>query len=240
MAWRSAIAGTAVAALGVVVAGCTGGSHARFATAPSSSSPSSPSSVPAAGTSPSPTTALADPTGSGAPCPPATAGSQGTAGSRDAAPPGDIPDNQAFVAYRSTTGGFALKVPEGWARSETQGGVTFTDKLNAIDVRTTAAPAAPTTASVQSGEVADLARTYRCFEPGQVTSEARRAGPAIRVTFRADSPADPVTAKVIRDDIERYEFWRNGTQATITLSSPVGSDNVDPWRTVTDSFSWSQ
>jgi hypothetical protein len=45
---------------------------------------------------------------------------------------------------------------------------------------------------------------------------------------------------VIRDDIERYEFWRNGTQATITLSSPVGSDNVDPWRTVTDSFSWSQ
>jgi hypothetical protein len=25
---------------------------------------------------------------------------------------------------------------------------------------------------------------------------------------------------------------------TLTLSAPVGSDNVDPWRTVTDSFRW--
>jgi hypothetical protein len=33
-------------------------------------------------------------------------------------PPGDIPDNQVFVEYRSPLG-FAIKVPEGWARRQT-------------------------------------------------------------------------------------------------------------------------
>jgi hypothetical protein len=27
-------------------------------------------------------------------------------------------------------------------------------------------------------------------------------------------------------------------QVTIVLSGAVGADNVDPWRTVTDSFAW--
>jgi len=38
--------------------------------------------------------------------------------------------------------------------------------------------------------------------------------------------------------VERYEFWKNGTAVIITLSSAAGSDNVDPWKTVTDSFVW--
>src|SRR5438094_10559204 len=32
-------------------------------------------------------------------------------------PPGDIPDNTQFIPYRSTKGGFVVKVPEGWARA---------------------------------------------------------------------------------------------------------------------------
>jgi len=47
-----------------------------------------------------------------------------------------------------------------------------------------------------------------------------------------------VTGKVVRDDVERYEFWRGGTEAVLTLSGAAGSDNVDPWRLVTDSFTW--
>ena len=31
-------------------------------------------------------------------------------------PPGDIPDTQVFVEYRSAGGGYQLEVPEGWAR----------------------------------------------------------------------------------------------------------------------------
>ena len=38
-------------------------------------------------------------------------------------PPGDIPDNQVFIEYRSPLG-FKIKVPEGWARRESSDGVT--------------------------------------------------------------------------------------------------------------------
>ena len=73
---------------------------------------------------------------------------------------------------------------------------------------------------------------------GKVSQVSRSAGPAILVTYRADSPPDPVTAKVVHQDVERYVFWRSGSEVVITLSSSQGSDNVDPWRKVTDSFRW--
>ncbi len=76
------------------------------------------------------------------------------------------------------------------------------------------------------------------FENPKVTAADRKAGPVVLVTYRADAPPDPVTAKVVHDDVERYEFWRNGTEAVLTLSGPMGADNVDPWRIVTDSFGW--
>ena len=52
------------------------------------------------------------------------------------------------------------------------------------------------------------------------------------------TPEDLDDDGAIRDEVERYEFWRNGKQATLSLSAPVGSDNVDPWKVVTDSFTW--
>jgi hypothetical protein len=73
---------------------------------------------------------------------------------------------------------------------------------------------------------------------GKVTTARRKAGPVVVVSYRVDSAPDPVTGKVLREDVERYEFWRAGTEAILTLSAPVGSDNVDPWRRVTDSFAW--
>ena len=54
-------------------------------------------------------------------------------------PPGDIPDDQVFVAYTPPAGGFSVKVPEGWARSEQGGAVVFTDNLNSIRMETVAA-----------------------------------------------------------------------------------------------------
>jgi hypothetical protein len=71
-----------------------------------------------------------------------------------------------------------------------------------------------------------------------VSQVARAAGPAVRVTYRAASVPDAVTGKRVLEDVERYEFWHGGKLAAVTLSSPHGSDNVDPWRKVTDSFSW--
>jgi hypothetical protein len=157
----------------------------------------------------------------------------------DAGPAGDIPDTQAFVAYTPRSGAYTVKVPEGWARAETASGVTFTDKLNTIAVTTGPVPSAPTSASVRANEVPELRRRGRSFLLRSVTTVTRPAGQAVLAVFEQDGPADPVTARRVRQDVERYELWHDGTLATLTLSSPKGADNVDPWKVVTDSFRWS-
>jgi hypothetical protein len=162
----------------------------------------------------------------------------GSNGGPEVNPPGDIPDNQAFVPYSPASGGFQVRVPEGWARRDLANGVSFTDKFNSVLVEVTSAPNAPTLASARSVEVPVIAGASRCFRAGTITSVTRRAGSAILIKYTADAAPDPVTGKVVRDAVERYEFWRNGTEVALTLSGAVGADNVDPWRTITDSFAW--
>ncbi len=76
---------------------------------------------------------------SAAPGSASTVGTAGTASSGATSAPeinaaGDIPDNQAFVAFTPPAGGFSVKVPEGWARTEAGGVVTFTDKANSVHI----------------------------------------------------------------------------------------------------------
>jgi hypothetical protein len=153
-------------------------------------------------------------------------------------PAGDIPDNQVFVAYTPPTGRYSVKVPEGWARVEAGGAVTFTDKLNRVRMEAKANASAPTVASAQQDEVPAIRAASKNYEAGKVTQVTRKSGSAVLITYRADSEPDAVTGKVVHDDVERYEFWRSGTEVILTLSGPVGADNVDPWRIVTDSFTW--
>jgi hypothetical protein len=153
-------------------------------------------------------------------------------------PAGDIPDNQVFVAYRPPGGQFTVKVPEGWGRTARAGTVSFTDKLNTISMETRPAPAAPTVASARQAELPAIQSASRRYQPGTVTQVRRTGGGVVLVTYKADAPADPVTGKVVHDAVERYEFWRDGTEAILTLAGPVGADNVDPWRIVSDSFRW--
>jgi hypothetical protein len=100
------------------------------------------------------------------------------------------------------------------------------------------APTAPTVDSATAVELPALAAGAPCFHLADVKTVKRSAGTAVLVTYTADSPPDAVTGKVVHDDVERYEFWRNGKEAVLTLSAPAGSDNVDPWKLVTDSFAW--
>jgi hypothetical protein len=144
-------------------------------------------------------------------------------------PPGDIPDDTVFVAYRHPGQPYEVRVPEGWARTDLPTGASFTDKLNSVRVETAAAPTPPSAASVRA-QVKGEVRT--------AGTARRKGGTAIRVVYRADSLPDAVTGKVVRDEVERYVFYRNGREAILTLSGPVGADNVDPWRTVSDSFRW--
>jgi hypothetical protein len=155
----------------------------------------------------------------------------------ESAPPGDIPDSTVFIPYQFPAGNLEVKVPQGWARTGAAGSVSFTDKLNTITL-TTIKAAAPTPASAQATEVPRLRGSLRNFVLTSVSVVTRPAGAGVLIKYDAASQPDPVTGKVYTDEIERYEFYRGGVVAIVTLSGPQGADNVDPWRTVTDSFRW--
>lgn len=150
-------------------------------------------------------------------------------------PPGDIPDNAAFVPYHSDKGGWTATLPEGWSRTTNGTTVTFTDKLNTVQVD--AQPGSPVTPSdAKKTDVAALAASTPAFKLVSVTQVSLPAGPAILISYQANSDPNPVTGKQYRLDVLRYELYHAGIRTTLTLLSPVGADNVDPWRVVTDSL----
>jgi hypothetical protein len=153
-------------------------------------------------------------------------------------PPGDIPDNQVYVHYAPASKAYSLQVPEGWAMTHPGRATLFTDKYNSIRVDSLHVAKAPTVASAKANELPAIKASARGFAAGAVTKVARTAGSAVKITYQADSAPNPVTGKVVVEAVERYEFWRRGTEVVLTLSGAVGSDNVDPWRKVTDSFGW--
>lgn len=154
-------------------------------------------------------------------------------------PAGDIPDNQVYVPFTPPAGVFTVSVPEGWSRSSDGVATIFTDKSNTVRIDTIARSSAPTVASATSEDLPALASTTPGYVPGTVDTVLRASGAAVLVTYHAASAVNPVTGKSVTDAVERYEFWRNGHEVILTLSGPVGADNVDPWRTVTDSLQWS-
>ena len=156
----------------------------------------------------------------------------------ESAPPGDIPDNQAFVAYAAANHAFSLQVPEGWAMTSDGRAVLFTDKYNSIRIESHPAAKQLSVDSARATEVPAIKAASPGYTPGDVHAVQRKSGHAVLITYRADSAPNPVTGKVAILAVERYEFWRSGTEVALTLSGAVGADNVDPWRKVTDSFKW--
>ena len=153
-------------------------------------------------------------------------------------PPGDIPDNQAFVLYTAADHSFTMKYPEGWARTDSGANVTFTDKFNSITVAPRDGFYQPTEDYARTVEVPEIAASTTSFTPGGISTVQRPAGSVVVITYQGDSPPSPVTGKSIRQDVQRYEFANAGRGVVVTLAAPAGSDTVDPWRVVTDSVTW--
>jgi hypothetical protein len=151
---------------------------------------------------------------------------------------GDIPDNQAFVPFTLAAGLFTVSVPEGWARTAEGAATIFTDKLNAVRIETRPTAAAPNTESVSVYELPAIASSTPNFRVGTVTAVQRSAGQVMLITYQGSSPPNSVSGKTQTDAFERYEYWHAGQAIILTLSGPVGADNVDPWRTITDSLQW--
>ncbi|SOE08168.1 hypothetical protein [Streptomyces sp. Ag109_G2-15] len=189
-----------------------------------------------AGCSGSGSTASKAPPPSGSSSSSSPPGAQNNAAPTESNPPGDIPDNQVYVAFGGT--GFTVKVPEGWARTQQGAATAFTDKLNTVRIQEAKEATAPTVGSVTNTVLPRLRSQVPKFASPKVSEVTRHAGRVVLVTYQGDSAKDPVTGKVVRDAFERYAFYRSGREVDLTLSGPVNADNVDPWRIISDSFAW--
>ena len=63
-------------------------------------------------------------------------------------------------------------------------------------------------------------------------------GNAILVDYTSNSEPDAVTGKQVRLENNAFIFYNNGKLATLTLWAPVGADNVDQWKRMSESFRW--
>ncbi len=158
-----------------------------------------------------------------------------TAAPAEVNPAGDIPDTVAYVPWASPDGKTTFVHPEGWAQTTLPDGVTFTDKLNSVTV-TTSPGAPPTVAEVQAQVVPNLGGPGRATSISRTETVSLPAGPAVRVTWQVNSPPDAVTGKVYRDEVMTYLVGSAGRVVRMDLSGAVGSDNVDPYRKMSQSL----
>jgi hypothetical protein len=147
---------------------------------------------------------------------------------------GDIPDNQVFLIFRDSRAGYSMKYPEGWAQQSSGDSVTFRDKNNIIRAIVSSG-AAWTKAAVQA-DVHALKGAQVQGSPIAITLSGR---PAFKVVYRTVSAPNPVTGKRLTLTVDRYYLWKQGRRAVLDLGCPVGVDNVDAYRLISESFRWS-
>ena len=151
-------------------------------------------------------------------------------------PPGDIPDNLAFVAYVNKPGGYSFTHPEGWAQTGSGTRVRFTDKLNGVTVDALRASSVPTVNTARAQDVPRLQASVPAFELVSIDPVSLPAGRGVHLVFRRNSVPDPVTGKVYRDEVEEYDVLAGGHLVRMDLYGPVGADNVDAYRTMSQSL----
>jgi hypothetical protein len=149
---------------------------------------------------------------------------------------GDIPDNQQFLTFKNRSGGYSISYPEGWARSGSGNSVLFQDKGNTITTKVAPGPQ-PTPASV-TAELKQEAASDPCLSPG--TPQVVTVGPnqVVKVTYMTQGQKSPVTGQRPKISVDRYVYFKGGKVATVDLATPVGVDNVDAYRMISESFRW--
>jgi hypothetical protein len=153
-------------------------------------------------------------------------------------PPGDIPDSQVFIDYISPKDGFSLKVPEGWARTDRADGVSFIDKLDGVVLTRSDMSQAPTVDSVKKDYVGSLEQQERAVKIDSVKAVKLPAGNAIRIVYSSNSSPNEVTNKQVRLENQRFLYFKDGKLVALELYAPLGADNVDQWKLMSESFRW--
>ena len=154
----------------------------------------------------------------------------------EVSPPGDIPDSQVFITYKSPAG-FSFKVPEGWARKDADVTTSFQGKYDVV-AATVAQIAQPLDINyAKQTLVADIQKG-RAVTLGKISLEKLPGGEAVKIAYSENSEPNAVTNKQIRMESERFYFAKNGKLVSLYLSAPFGSDNVDQWNLMSASFRW--
>jgi hypothetical protein len=183
--------------------------------------------------------ATTSPTGAGAGTTVASGGSGPTtpvtAAPIETNPPGDIPDTTHYVTWASPDGKVKFNHPEGWAQTSAKDGVRFADKLNSITVTTSSGPV-PTVASANSRFVPALVQAGGAVQVISTAAATLPAGPAVKITWRVNSAPDAVTGRVYRDEVITYLVGVHNRVVRMDLSGAVGSDNVDPYKIMSQSL----
>ncbi len=67
---------------------------------------------------------------------------------------------------------------------------------------------------------------------------APRNKPGVKSTYSGLAPPTRSPASACRSTIDRYEYAHGGKVAVLDLATPVGVDNVDAYRMISESFRW--
>ena len=155
----------------------------------------------------------------------------------EVSPPGDIPDNQAFITFSSPSG-YTIKVPEGWARKDGAQSAVFSDKYNHISLVTHDAVAKIDAAYAKYTLVPELEKSGHAVANVKVTTVKLKAGTVIKLAYDTNSEPNAITNKQVREENEKFYYTNKGKLVELTLSAPKGADDVDQWKFISSSFRW--
>ncbi len=127
-----------------------------------------------------------------------------------------------------------MKYPEGWAQQGSAANVTFRDKNNVI--RAVVAKGRAWTRASVTADARALTGARVQGAPQAITLAGR---PAFKVVYKTVSAPNPVTGKRVTLSVDQYYLWKQGRRAVLDLGCPLGVDNVDAYRVISQSFRWS-
>jgi hypothetical protein len=150
---------------------------------------------------------------------------------------GDVPDNAVFLVYKDGAHGFSIKYVEGWQVTTGADGVVVHDKDSSETVAVVAPP--PDVAAYISGTDLPALRAQAGFT--LIKQDTVKVGTRTyeHLAYKLPSPPDPVTGKQVPSTVDRYYVPGTSGLAVVSLSTPDGVDNVDAFRLMIESFTWS-
>ena len=148
---------------------------------------------------------------------------------------GDIADTATYLRYHGT--GFSLQYVEGWGILRGGGqAVRISDKDSAEVV--SISPGKTGVATLAGQDLARFQHTLPQFHLLAHRTIQLAPGTATYLQYRTLSAQDPVTGKRVPVVVDRYYVPGPGREAIVSLSTPVGVDNVDAFRRISRSFRW--